>query len=151
MYYNCSLSVPIKQTNKRGFRCKTPNSSILLIPCNLHPLLAAVLSALAYAEQQALPEGCVCAATDDLDPVCGNNGVTYPNLMTLRCADQCVKYSKWLILFSLLHLHILYVNEWHCNFCLLRRYPPDASRTLQDVTISSDVYVQCMWSCSQIR
>ncbi|XP_032456455.1 turripeptide Ici9.2 [Nasonia vitripennis] len=56
-----------------------------------------VILALAFEsraqETQVLPEGCVCAATDELDPVCGNNGVTYPNLATLRCANECVKYS----------------------------------------------------------
>ncbi|KAL7301173.1 hypothetical protein TKK_0006144 [Trichogramma kaykai] len=43
--------------------------------------------------KKVLPEGCMCRGTNQYDPVCGNNGVTYPNLATLRCANECVKYS----------------------------------------------------------
>ncbi|XP_058797795.1 turripeptide Ici9.2 [Phymastichus coffea] len=47
--------------------------------------------------RESVPKGCSCPAFDDIDPVCGNDGVTYPNLMTLRCVDKCVNYNIDLI------------------------------------------------------
>ncbi|XP_011497423.1 PREDICTED: elastase inhibitor-like [Ceratosolen solmsi marchali] len=45
------------------------------------------------ANEPLIPKGCDCLYTQEFDPVCGNNGVTYPNLAILKCADKCAKYN----------------------------------------------------------